>query len=631
AAKICSVWDSQNKPVNETLILDDLFSNLKAYESEGVNTASTQGAADSSTTIENLSNAVIYSFFASQPSIRQLDNEDLQQINPDDLEEMDLRWNIAMLTMRARRLLKNTIRKLDMASKERIRFDKSKVEFFNFHKRGHFARECRAPKNQDSKNREPIRRIVPVEETTSNALVSQSTVEIYEPELSCLEKKNGAPIIEDWVSDSDEENVPKGNKGSLLSKEVLSVVKGKTGKMLFRPQQAHDRKQILFNFMNDINGGFIAFRGNSKGGKITGKGRKPALSFMRPFGCLVTTLNTIDHLGSGPNYLFDIDALTNFMNYRPIVTGKQSNGNAGTKACDDAGKARVETEKKDAKDPGSESGNLSKGKDSEVPSTKEPRINKEKDASVNSTNNINTSMDADDLNIPDLEEIGRFSDAEDDGTKADMTNLDTHIPVSPIPTTRIHKDHPVKQIIRDIHSAPQTRRMTKSVTEHAMFKPKKVIQALKDPSWIEAIQDELLQFKLQQVWTLVDLPHGKRAIGTKWVYKNKKVERGIVIRNKARLVAQGYTQEEGIDYDEVFAHVARIKVIRLFLAYASFKDFVVYQMDFKSDFLYGKIEEEVYVCQPPGFEDPDFPDRVYKVEKALYGLHQAYKVAIGSL
>ncbi|GJQ90988.1 putative ribonuclease H-like domain-containing protein [Tanacetum coccineum] len=115
----------------------------------------------------------------------------------------------------------------------------------------------------------------------------------------------------------------------------------------------------------------------------------------------------------------------------------------------------------------------------------------------------------------------------------------------------------------------------------------------------------------------------KRAIGTKWIFRNKKDERGIVIRNKARLVNQGYTQEEGIDYDEVFALVARIEVIRLFLAYAFFKDFVVYQMDVKSVFLYGKIEEEVYVCQRPGFEDPDFPNRVYKVKKALYRLHQA--------
>ncbi|GKD06425.1 copia protein, partial [Tanacetum coccineum] len=105
--------------------------------------------------------------------------------------------------------------------------------------------------------------------------------------------------------------------------------------------------------------------------------------------------------------------------------------------------------------------------------------------------------------------------------------------------------------------------------------------------------------------------------------RNKKDERGIMIKNKARLVAQGYTQEDGIDYDEVFAPVSRIKAIRLFLAYASFKDFVVYQMDVNSAFLYGKIEEEVYVCQPPGFEDPDFPHRVYKVKKALYGLHQA--------
>ncbi|GJV82197.1 putative ribonuclease H-like domain-containing protein [Tanacetum coccineum] len=124
------------------------------------------------------------------------------------------------------------------------------------------------------------------------------------------------------------------------------------------------------------------------------------------------------------------------------------------------------------------------------------------------------------------------------------------------------------------------------------------------------MQEELLQFKLQQVWTLVDLPHGKIAIGTKWVYRNKKDKRGIMIRNKARLVAQGYTQEDGIYYDEVFALVARIGAIRLFLAYASFKDFIVYQMDVKSAFLYGKIEEEVYVCQPPGFEDPEFPNRV---------------------
>ncbi|GJW01550.1 retrovirus-related pol polyprotein from transposon TNT 1-94, partial [Tanacetum coccineum] len=122
---------------------------------------------------------------------------------------------------------------------------------------------------------------------------------------------------------------------------------------------------------------------------------------------------------------------------------------------------------------------------------------------------------------------------------------------------------------------------------------------------------------------LVDFPIGKRAIGTKWVFRNKKDERGIVIRNKARLVAQGHRQEEGIDYEEVFAPMARIEAIRLFLAYASLMGFLVYQMDVKSAFLYETIEEEVYVTQLPGFKDPDHPDKVYKVVKALYGLHQA--------
>ncbi|GJZ05420.1 putative ribonuclease H-like domain-containing protein [Tanacetum coccineum] len=131
--------------------------------------------------------------------------------------------------------------------------------------------------------------------------------------------------------------------------------------------------------------------------------------------------------------------------------------------------------------------------------------------------------------------------------------------------------------------------------------PKKVIQALADPSWVEAIQEELLQFKLQKVWTLVNLPTKKREIGTKWVFRNKKDERGIIVRNKARLFAQCYTQEEGINYDE---------------------------MDVKSAFLYGTIEEEVYVCQPPGFEDPHFLDKVYKKEDGIFISQDKYVAEI---
>ncbi|GKC43064.1 putative ribonuclease H-like domain-containing protein [Tanacetum coccineum] len=157
----------------------------------------------------------------------------------------------------------------------------------------------------------------------------------------------------------------------------------------------------------------------------------------------------------------------------------------------------------------------------------------------------------------------------------------------------------------------------------SQIEPKKISEALEDESWVDAMQEELLQFKIQKVWILVDLPYGKKVIGTKWVYRNKKDERGVVVRNKARLVAQGYRQEEGINYDEVFAPVARIEAIRIFLAFAYYMGFIVYQIDVKSAFLYGITDEEVYVSQPPGFVDPKFPKKVYKVEKALYGLHQA--------
>ncbi|GJY76733.1 putative ribonuclease H-like domain-containing protein [Tanacetum coccineum] len=255
-------------------------------------------------------------------------------------------------------------------------------------------------------------------------------------------------------------------------------------------------------------------------------------------------------------------------------------------------------------------------------------------------------------NISSMDNTGIFGNAYDDEDveeEVDMNNVNSSYTVPDTSFTKFHKDHPEDQVIGSLKTPVQTRHMTKTTEEHGLIssvhqlrrtnhkdfqnclfacflsqkEPKKVLQALEDPSWVEAMQNELLQFKLLNVWSLVDLPRDKWAIGTKWVFRNKKDERGIVVKNKARLVAQGHTQEEGIDYDEVFAPVARIEAIRLFLAYASFKDFVVYQMDVKSAFLYGKIEEEVYVCQPPRFEDPHFPNKVYKVEKALYGLHQA--------
>ncbi|GJR25860.1 putative ribonuclease H-like domain-containing protein [Tanacetum coccineum] len=492
-------------------------------------------------------------------------------------------------------------------------------------------------------------------------------------------------------------NVVNGNNVNAVKASACWVWKPKTkiqvSDGLVDAQSTQQGTCPILQTNERIDGGEVAFGGNPKDGKSQRKstlkleavktacyvqnkvlvvkphnntpyelfhGRTPTLSFMRPFGCPVTILNTIDHLGkfdgkadegffigyslnsktfrvfnsrtriveenlhirlsestpntvgSGPDCLFDIDALTRTMNYEPIVAGTQSNGFAGTKASDNAGQSRKETEPiknyillplwtadppfshdpKSSHDDGSKPSSYGGKKIDEDPRKESKCNDQEKEDNVNSTNNVNaastnevnsvggkTSIELPfDLNMPALEDYSIFDSSrndEDDGAEADMNNLDTTIQVSPIPTTRIHKDHPLDQVIGDLQSATQTRRMSKNL----------------------------------RTWE-----NSKR---------NKKDERGIVIRNKARLVAQGYTQEEGIDYDEVFAPVARIEAIRLFLAYALFKDFVVYQMDVKSAFLYGKIKEEVYVCQPPGFEDPDFPDRVYKVEKALYGLHQA--------
>ncbi|GJR32140.1 putative ribonuclease H-like domain-containing protein [Tanacetum coccineum] len=275
------------------------------------------------------------------------------------------------------------------------------------------------------------------------------------------------------------------------------------------------RNKSFLTDYQDIDGGFVAFARCAKG-------------------------------GTGPNWLFDINTLTMSMNYQPIFAGNQSNGHAGITKNIFPKSSKDEV----ANDARKKNGVLDPAKEDDKKSVKE--------------------------DTADLLNTGIFSGAYDDedvGAEADLNNLEKHLELSTYSNkpgfTRIHpKDANHKGPLL----APKLARMNKSALEHAQ-EPKKVTQALTDPSWIEAMQDELLQFRLQKVWRLVDLPKGKHA--------------------------NCYTQEEGIDYDEVFAPVARIEAI--------------------------SIEEEVYVCQPPGFEDPWFPNQVYKVEKALYGLHQAPK------
>ncbi|GKB85209.1 putative ribonuclease H-like domain-containing protein [Tanacetum coccineum] len=396
-------------------------------------------------------------------------------------------------------------------------------------------------------------------------------------------------------------------------------------------------------------------------------GRLPSISFMRPFGCPVTILNNLDPLGKfdgkaeegflvgyfvnskafrvfnsqtrkveenlhvnflenkpnvagqGPNWLFDIDSLTNSMNYQPVTAGNQTNknagpqeanGNTGLKQSVDAGQSKEknildEKYKNDTADdaagithvqkPASENEQALKNVlDKIMDQEKEATDNQMLLEKINAASAPRTFNDAgpsfiplggsfpldvndppDDPLIPNLEDTVEVQHTGIFGSAYDDDDLDT--------CNSPYADQVVGAEADFNNMEPST-----------VQEPTKIDQALDDESWVKAMQEELLQFKIQKVWTLVNLPYGKKAISTKWVYRKKKDERGMVVKNKARLVAQGYKQEEGIDYDEVFAPVARIEAIRLFFAYASFMNFVVYQMDVKSAFLYGIIEEEVY-------------------------------------
>jgi len=186
---------------------------------------------------------------------------------------------------------------------------------------------------------------------------------------------------------------------------------------------------------------------------------------------------------------------------------------------------------------------------------------------------------------------------------------------------------PLDNIIGDISKGVTTRHSLKDLCNNMAFvsliEPKNLKEAIIDDHWIVAMQEELNQFERNDVWELVEKPSNYPIIGTKWVFRNKLDENGIVIRNKARLVAKGYNQEEGIDYEETFAPIAGLEAIRMLLAYAAIMNFKLYQMDVKCAFLNGLIQEEVYIEQPPGFEDSQKLDHVYRLKKALYGLKQA--------
>nr|GEW31669.1 putative ribonuclease H-like domain-containing protein [Tanacetum cinerariifolium] len=364
-------------------------------------------------------------------------------------------------------------------------------------------------------------------------------------------------------------NVVQGNKGNAKKASACWVWKPKCN-----PQQALQDKGVIdsgcsrhmtgnisfiFEF-KEINRGYVAFGGDPNGGNQPNDnaGIKENLD--------ADPKNTYDDVA---NDAFEVKENENDVHVFANESNKTDKKKHDEKAKrDDKGNSPVDSLKR-VRDLRVEFEEFSFNSTNYVNAVSE-LVNADGPNLTNSTNSFNTASPfvnvvslnfriarkssfvdpfkyTDDPNMPELEDIVYSDDKEDAGAEADLFNLETNIPVSPIPTTRVHKDHPVNQIIGDLNSAPQTRSMTRMVKE----------------------------------------------------------------------------QEEGIDYDEVFTPVARIEAIRLFLAYASFMGFMVYQMDDKSAFLYGTIKEDVYVCQPLGFEDPDYPDKVYKVVKAFYGLHQA--------
>ncbi|GJZ77785.1 putative ribonuclease H-like domain-containing protein [Tanacetum coccineum] len=426
---------------------------------------------------------------------------------------------------------------------------------------------------------------------------------------------------------------------------------------------------ILRNFItfveNQLTKKVKAIRPHNKTPYELLSGKVPNISHLKPFGCHVTILNTSDHLGK-----FEGKANEGFLVGYSAHSKAYRVYNLSNKKIEETLNLRYMEDKPNVQGLGHEWPSIDSWKIADtvpvvsaIPATSIPAgsINQAAGGSaVPSTpsSSMVEPVHADDTPLPSGHSLGSSENSTRFPSPSDLAN---HISSSSEmegihhhPTTGIFSESSymlTMLIIGDISSPVLTRGSLKKSkfgesalagyvhdqqrnnhTDylHCLFacflsqlEPSSVAQALNNPDWVEAMQEEMQQFVNQEVWKLVPLPEGKTAIGTKWILKNKRDARGIVVRNKARLVAQGHRQEEGIDYDEVFAPVARIEAIRLFLAFASYMGFMVYQMDVKSAFLYGEIDEEVYVTQPKGFEDPFHPKHVYRVVKALYGLHQA--------
>nr|GEV66799.1 hypothetical protein [Tanacetum cinerariifolium] len=752
------LWDAILKTFGDNEATKKTKKNLlKQYRNEEVNVVSVS-TASANIGAANISQDTACAYIASQSSGSQIKFKDINQINEDDMEEMDIKWNMALLSMRADRFWKKTGKKITIQGTDVAEFDKSKVKCFNCHKMGHFAPKALMAIDEVGwdwsymANDEENHALVADEEARLPKFADDTVTDYSKPphaiESITDDLQNRDPsITKTGASPNKGETVKKPTvKYAELYKKPSKSSGVKMGRTSPKNNYTHwsywnsgcsrhmtCNISYLFDY-EPFDGGYVSF--GQGGCKITGKGtikterdqrefsnartpqqngvverrnmtlieaartmladaklpvtfwaeavntacyvqnrvlvnkshnktpyelfnsRTPTRGFLKPFGCHVMILNTLDNLGkfeakgdegyfigysmssktfrvfnkrtkrveenlhvdflknkaiekgAGLNWLFDIDSLTKSINYVPVVVaGTNSTNFLGTKDA-----ARQDPHDACNTDEPESSGNFNPTAtltnlptdqikalivETSIPTVSSPGLTAcfTDSQEPSSDTRLISKRVTNQEKTPSLDNIltlaNMFEDMlrvttnldESNGVEADVSNMETTITASLTPTLRIHKDHPKSKIIGPVDTPIQTRHKSKE--------------------------------------TLVDCLKGVRPIRTKWVLKNKKDERGIVIRKKARLVAQGHTQEEGIDYDEVFLPVARIEAIRLFLAYASFIGFTVYEMDVKSAFLYGTIDEEVYVIQPLGFQDPEYPARVYKVEKAMYGLHQA--------
>ncbi|GJX15810.1 putative ribonuclease H-like domain-containing protein [Tanacetum coccineum] len=539
----------------------------------GVTTASTQATAVNSTTIDNLSDAIFCAFFASQPNSPQLDNEDLQKINPDNLEEIDLR------------------------------FDKSKVECYNCHKRGYFSRECRALRNQENRNKENTRRVVPVETTTSNALIlcdglgnfmppkpnfsfsgleefvnepivsepaiKKLVVETSEAKASAdkpkvVKKNNGAPIIKDWVFDSDEEYMPQDNIQKKIVKPSFAKIDFVKSKEQVKTPRKTTVKQVKDKNVNTARSKAVVNTTKPKAVLNAVKGNQ--VNAVKASACWIQVSD-----GFGPQ--------------KRLIFLPHVHGNLQMDLQDqgviDSGFSRHMTGKIDG-------GYVTIGGNPKGGKITVPRKNNT--YSVDLKNIVHKG------GLTYL-----FAKATSDESKLWHRRL---VYINFKTMNKLVKGNVVRGLRSKLFENDQTCVACQKGKQHrASYKTSGILK-----SFITGVEN-----LIDQRVKVIRCDNGTE-------FKNKEMNQFCERKCIKREFSVAKTpQQNGVAERRIEA------IRRLILSYASYLKLcgVCYQMDVKSAFLYGKIKEEVYVCQPLGFEDPNIPDRVYKVENALYGLHQA--------